>query len=198
MVTADARRTPSFVLFLKPDYFGDTQASPGGAAWNHGTIAPEINTTWLGLVGPGVRSLGVDRATWADESDIRPTVLFLAGLSDRYRHDGRVLVEAFDAGALGASYQVLAVAYKRIDAPLGDLAMKTLAAATVALAGSSAGDAGFREYAARAAALEADRDRLAAQMAALLEGAAFKGSAIDPGAAEGLVEQSNALLGRNV
>ena len=29
-------------------------------AWVHGNIAPEINRTWLGIVGPGVKKLGVE------------------------------------------------------------------------------------------------------------------------------------------
>ena len=29
-------------------------------AWNHGYYAPEVNNTWLGLVGPGVKHLGID------------------------------------------------------------------------------------------------------------------------------------------
>src|SRR5439155_12078882 len=29
-------------------------------AWNHGDYAPEIDTTWLGLAGPGVAVKGLD------------------------------------------------------------------------------------------------------------------------------------------
>src|SRR5439155_475595 len=31
--------------------------------------------------------------TWVDETDIRPTLLYLAGLKDDYEHDGRVISE---------------------------------------------------------------------------------------------------------
>ena len=34
-----------------------------GFAWNHGYYAPEIDNTWLGLVGPGVAHKGVDGFT---------------------------------------------------------------------------------------------------------------------------------------
>src|SRR5204863_2070364 len=70
MLTSDSARNPTFTLFAKPDYFvcatgfgcapTDSQVIVNpGFAWNHGDVAPEINTTWLGIVGPGVRHLGV-------------------------------------------------------------------------------------------------------------------------------------------
>ena len=40
-----------------------------GFAYNHGTLAPDITTTWLGMVGPGIQNLGVDSATWSDHTD---------------------------------------------------------------------------------------------------------------------------------
>src|SRR5207245_5690598 len=63
-------------------------------AWNHGDIGTDITTTWLGLVGPGVRNLGVKNDIWTDHSDIRPTLLALAGLQDDYAHSGRPITEA--------------------------------------------------------------------------------------------------------
>src|SRR5262249_4266740 len=134
-VNADPNRTPSFTVFPKPDYFlasgtsdscgagttpdnSATQCSSinNGFAWNHGYYAPEIVSTWLGMVGPGVAHKGVDGlgptqgpssadgansnpqlvtaltnpGTWADHTDIRPTILALAGLKDDYVTDGRV------------------------------------------------------------------------------------------------------------
>ena len=123
MVNADPARTPTFTMFAKPDYFVSTGAancsSPcvsvnPGFAWNHGDYAPEIDTTWLGLVGPGVAHLGVDgngpadgpssagpdsgqgtipgsgtTGTWTDHTDVRPTLLYLTGLRDDYVPDGR-------------------------------------------------------------------------------------------------------------
>ena len=76
MVTADKFRTPTFVLFGDPNYFfltfGGTSLD-SGFAWNHGGVAPEINTTFLGMVGPGVKADGVD----ADPAD--GTYTFLEG-----------------------------------------------------------------------------------------------------------------------
>jgi hypothetical protein len=40
--------------------------------WNHGDLHPDINVTWLGLVGPGVRQEGIDPTTWCDHTDTRP------------------------------------------------------------------------------------------------------------------------------
>ena len=56
-------------------------------------MSPDINTTWLGMVGPGVQQLGVDSNVWSDHTDIRPTMMTLLGLKDDYSHDGRVLAE---------------------------------------------------------------------------------------------------------
>ena len=105
MVTGDPQRTPTFVMFGNPDYYFQTSGTPDfvenpGFAWNHGGVDPKINTTWLGMVGPGVEHRGIDDATWSDHTDIRPTMLLLAGLTDDYAHDGRVLVENLSDGAL--------------------------------------------------------------------------------------------------
>ncbi|HYS34056.1 MAG TPA: hypothetical protein VEO01_00265, partial [Pseudonocardiaceae bacterium] len=73
MQTADPRRTPTFTAFANPDYFlfagAPNCASPCVAvnpafAWNHGDFSPDINVTWLGMAGPGIRHLGVDRSVW--------------------------------------------------------------------------------------------------------------------------------------
>ena len=70
MQTFDPLRTPSFIMFANDDYFvtGSTACATSttpatscvtqqqGFAWNHGDVQPQITTTWLGMVGPGVRS----------------------------------------------------------------------------------------------------------------------------------------------
>ena len=125
MVNADPARTPTFALFAKPDYYlynGGTSCSGPcvsintGFAWDHGAYAAEINTNYVGFVGPGVKNLGLDgtsaadgpnsagpdsgqrvaansgtKGTWVDETDIRPTLIYLTGLKDDYEHDGRVI-----------------------------------------------------------------------------------------------------------
>jgi hypothetical protein len=52
------------------------------------------------MVGPGVMPLGTFGGVFSDETDIRPTILALAGLKDDYQHDGRVLFEALDDEAV--------------------------------------------------------------------------------------------------
>ena len=73
-----------------------------GYAWDHGDYAAEINTNYVGFAGPGVKTLGLDGSPanagpnsagpdsgqtvavnsgttgpWTDETDIRPTELYL-------------------------------------------------------------------------------------------------------------------------
>jgi hypothetical protein len=84
MVTGDPKRTPSAVLFGNTDFWLEndpticgtsvTLCEPaGGDAWNHGTVGSQINTTWLGMAGPGVARLGVDNAVWSDHTSIHAT-----------------------------------------------------------------------------------------------------------------------------
>ena len=146
MITSDQNRTPNFILFANPDYFLTTSspATPCTAtpscftqtrnfAWNHGDFQKDITQTWLGLAGPGIRAQGQTGAIFSDHTDIRPTMMSLAGLSDDYAHDGRVLFEVLSPNALPPSVRSnqdlltrLATAYKQINAPLGRLGLKTL------------------------------------------------------------------------
>src|SRR5262249_9103860 len=78
-VNADPNRTPSFTVFPNSDVFfssGTSDSCPAGTtattaaancnplnpgfSWNHGYYAPEVDTTWLGLVGPDVAHKGLD------------------------------------------------------------------------------------------------------------------------------------------
>ncbi len=67
-------------------------------AWNHGGIQPEIATTWLGMVGPGVRNTATT-STWADHTDIQPTMLALVGLKNTYVPRRTRPITEFDAGS---------------------------------------------------------------------------------------------------
>src|SRR5207253_11193826 len=107
MVNSDPKRTPSFTMFGNPDFFfqignvckanssdpGVTECVNPGFAWNHGDVQDEIANTWLGIVGPGVQSNGIDSATWTDHVDVRPTMNAILGLADDYVNDGRVITE---------------------------------------------------------------------------------------------------------
>ena len=211
MITADPARTPTFTMFADPDYFlfagAPNCSSPcvteqPGFAWNHGTVAPEINTTWLGLVGPGVQNKGVDNDTWSDHTDIRPTMLTLLGLKDDYAHAGRVLVEDLFDWAVPQSLRAhretlirLAQVYKQIDAAVGQLGLASLVVSTKALeSGSALDDTVYTRLENQLTSITSSRDALAAQMSALLEGAAFNGQSINEQQAKQLINQGQALL----
>jgi hypothetical protein len=200
MVTGDPQRTPTFVMFGDPDYFfqlsGPAVQENPGFAWNHGGTNPEITTTWLGLVGPGVKKSGVDDSTWSDHTDIRPTMLALLGLQDDYAHDGRVLSEEIKQAAvpdsmLADGFKRLARAYKQIQAPVGTLGMTTLAVSTVALSGD---DATYARLENQLRLLTAQRNALAATIVQQLEGAEFQGVALGDPSVASLVRQANALI----
>jgi hypothetical protein len=155
-------------------------------------------TTWLGIVGPGVRSRGVDGDTWSDHTDIRPTILSLTGLTDDYAHDGRVLVETLKGDALPDEvergiYRKLAVAYKEITAPVGELGLASLAISTTALAGD---DETYANLETLLADFTSRRDALAARMIQALENAAFSGQEIDESSANDLIDQAHHLLSK--
>jgi hypothetical protein len=191
-------------MFGNPDYYFQTSGTPDfvenpGFAWNHGGLDHKVNTTWLGMVGPGVERHGIDEATWSDHTDIRPTMLLLAGLTDDYAHDGRALVENLSARALpkalggesALAFRVLAAAYKQINAPVGQLGLDTLAASTAALAGD---DATYAAVESQLSTLTTKRDALAAKIIQQLEDAEFNGKPVDPLSTLGLVAQAEELL----
>ena len=211
MITGDPKRTGTFALFANPAFWlssGPTKCGTscvsepsGGDAWNHGTVAPEINTTWLGLVGPGVMAAGVNNAIWSDHTDIQPTMMALLGLSDDYTPDGVVLGDAIGPQArprgMRANYRTLdqlGQVYTQLEAAVGEFGLATLMASTQALASNSAGDSTYTRIETKLQVLGAARDALAAQMQTLLIGAEFGGMPINPKIAKKLIAQGDALL----
>jgi hypothetical protein len=209
LITADPARTPTFIMFANPNYFlfagAPNCTSPCVTlnprfAWNHGTVSPEITTTWLGMVGPGVNDKGTDGTTWSDHTDIRATMLLLLGLKDDYPHQGRVLIEELTNGVIPQALQnsgqfiPLAQILKQIDAPVGQLALASLVVSTRALESNDAGDATYNQLENQLVSFTNQRDDLAAQMLALLEGAEFNGQTIDQQQAQQLISQAQALL----
>jgi hypothetical protein len=210
MVTADPARTPTFTMFADPNYFLFAGApncnSPcvteqPGFAWNHGDVQPDITTTWLGMVGPGVDQTGIDSTTWSDHTDIRPTMLMLLGLKDDYSHDGRALTEDLDGWAVPASakragsFIPLAQMYERINAPVGELGLATLKVSTTALeSGNATDDSTYTNLENQLIAITSARDALAGQIIALLEGAAFNGQTISQSQAQQLITQGQTLI----
>ena len=206
MITSDPARTPTFTWFADPNYFffhGGTGCGPGcvsvgpGFAWNHGDIQPEIVTTWLGLVGPGVRNDGTTGNVWSDHTDVRPTILSLTGLQDDYATQGRVLFEVLHEDALRVSLrqhrgtlQDLAEVYKQLNAAVGQFGMTTLMVSTRAIEGD---DSTYSSLENQLQALGTQRDAVAGQMSAMLNAAAG-GQAIDENQAKDLITQGQALL----
>jgi hypothetical protein len=211
MITADPARTPTVTLFAKPDYYlfsgppncGSPCISINAAfAWTHGTHHGEITTTWLGLVGPGVRAQGLDDEVWSDHTDIRPTMLALLGLGDDYRSDGRVLVEDLERRAVPHGMRPhtgliieLASVYKQLNAGVGEFALDTLEVSNRALkSGSSSDDSTYARLEAALMDLGNRRDALAGEMIAVLDAAAFEGQHINVHHARRLIERGRALL----
>ena len=206
MVTGDPQRTPTFVMFGNPDWFfllsgADAQEDPG-FVWNHGGIQPEIVTTFLGMVGPGVKHNGIDDDVWSDHTDIRPTMLLLTGLHDDYVSDGRALSEELHLWALPDAVEdgrdefvELARAYKKINAPNADLGRTTLRISTRALASGSPGsDTTYIALENQLSNITFLRDTLASQMVALLDGAEFHGKHIEESKASDLRSEAEGLL----
>jgi hypothetical protein len=210
MLTGDPARTPTLAMFANPSYWvlgGTLQCGTTCTrvnpfeAWNHGDLQPQITTTWMGMVGPGVSHLGQTSTIWSDHTDTRPTMLALLGLHDDYTEQGRVLEEMLRPGARppaasGPDYTQLALVYKQIEAPLGNFAAFTLQASTRALASDTPGDAGYRQIENRLSQLATQRDAIGAEMIAALDGAAFHDEKIDHALAEQLEDRGNALIAR--
>jgi hypothetical protein len=172
-----------------------------GFAWDHGDYAAEINTNYAGFAGPGVRHLGLDGSPpaagpssagadsgqitavqehlagpWTDEVDIRPTLLYLAGLRDDYEHDGRVITQVLshpNHALTGHGVTALGACYKQLNASVGKFGAYTLEAATSAIESTSPGDSGYLGVDKALRKLEVARDRLALRIKGELEAAAF-------------------------
>jgi hypothetical protein len=192
--------------FLTPGAATCTTAAPcvsqnTGFAYNHGDYAAEIDTNFLGLAGPGVKHLGLDGSgpsagpssagpdsgqitvpgehtagTWVDEADIRPTLIYLAGLKDDYEHDGRVITQvlAHPNHALRAPFlNSLGACYKQLNSSVGKFGTDTLIAATRAIESNSPGDSAYLRTDEALRKIDVARDHLALQIKAELEAAAF-------------------------
>jgi hypothetical protein len=224
----DPNREPTFTLFGNPNFFFETLApltniTPfvgTGFAWNHGDTQREIARTFVGIVGPGVRHLGVTDPDdlFTDHVDVRPTMMSLLGLKDDYVHDGRVILELLDRNFLPhnlwdgddrkdkddkrkdkdkdafSDLLELGQVYKQIDAPFGDLAQSTLKISTYALQSDTKGDAAYMELEGKINGWTAERDALVAKIRPMLDAAEFNGVSIDDKDADKLIRQSKELL----
>jgi len=176
-------------------------------AYNHGDYAAEINTNWTGFVGPGVANLGVDgpqpadgpssagadsgqvtvpgsntTGTWVDETDIRPTIMYLTGLTDDYQHDGRVITQILadpNSALSNPGVAQLGACYKQLNSSVGQFGTDTLIASTAALESNSPGDTTYTHIEHRLRTLNSARDNLAATIKSELEAAAFSNAPVN-------------------
>jgi hypothetical protein len=205
---ADPAREPTFTLFGNPNFFFEgtsptTSTVGAGFAWNHGDIQPEIARTFIGIAGPGVKTLGVTQPAdfFTDHVDLRPTMMYLTGLTDDYQHDGRVILELLDPEILGKTLHAhsntllqLGQIYKQINAPFGALAENTLTVSTFALQSNSNGDVTYNNLESKIASWTASRDALTAQIKPMLESAEFNGQAINEQQGKQIISQGQTLL----
>ena len=214
IVTGDPKRTPTVTLFANPEFWVQNDPTicgtgidfcqpPGTDAWNHGTVGSQINTTWLGMVGPDVARLGVDASVWSDHTSIQPTMLALLRLRDDYAPDGRVLGEIIKPSARPAGMQAnfgalvrLGKVYTQLEAAVGAFGLDTLKASTRALASVSPGDSTYASIENQLIRLGQQRDAVTAKMRRLLLGAAFKGKTVSAGQAAALIKRGDQLLGK--
>ncbi|MBV8445129.1 MAG: hypothetical protein JOZ92_04355, partial [Candidatus Dormibacteraeota bacterium] len=146
---------------------------------------------------------GVDSSTWADETDVRPTLMALTGLSDDYVSDGRVLFEDVSRSLLPPAYgdpgrrdtlADLEYAYKQINADVGAFGVATLEASTKALESTSAGDHTYWDIENALATLGAKRDALARNIAEALYDLEFHQQPIANDTAADWTARANALI----
>jgi hypothetical protein len=204
MPTNDPLRTPTYSIFPMPDYFFSTSGNNvqfnNGFAYDHGYYSPNINITWTSMVGPGVVNNQVDgpgpaggneaqdpnstrtvpqasgNGTWVEETDIRPTMLYLTGLKDDYESDGHVITQALTPDRMTPALQAtaaLAKGYDQVNSSVGQFATDTLIADSGALmTGSSSDDTAYEETQAALQQLADDRDTAVARMKQVLNDAA--------------------------
>jgi hypothetical protein len=200
--TSDPLRTPTYTLFPKGDYFfstsGPNVSINSSFAYDHGYYSPNIDNTWVAMAGPGVAVRGVDGpqpadgnqahdpeanntvpeaskvGTWVEEASIRPTMLYLLGLTDDYQTDGHVITQALSSvpASLAATAE-LAAGYDQVNSSVGQFGTDTLIADTKALAsGSASNDSAFTSEQSILQGIANDRDSAAAKIKQTLADAA--------------------------
>lgn len=197
-----AARQPSVTLFGNANTWWNSSGTSTAftanphAHWVHGTISPDINTTWLSAVGPGIQAQ--QTGVFIDHVDAAPTLDWLLGWPVPSYMDGRILYEVLDPRALPASItanptriEQLAMAYKEINAPLGAFARAALLRSTQTAL--HAGTTQAQQEDQQLAALVARRNALAPQLQAAVNGAA-QGTPVSAVTADNLLQQVRALM----
>ena len=199
-----------------------------GFAWDHGDYAAEINTNWAGFAGPGVQNLGLDGSaadagpsssgansgqttvpgsgttgTWLDETDMRPTLMYLTGLRDDYVHDGRVVSEILQSpnAALSATgVAALGACYKQINSSVGVFGTDTLMASTSGIESTSQSDRTYAQSEQNLVSLDQLRDSVAGHIKGSLDAAAFSNTPVshsdmDASQCDSLLQSAGNLAG---
>jgi arylsulfatase A-like enzyme len=212
MVTVSPARTPSLTMFGDDNYFfftgkggacvnqSDCVSEETGFAWNHGDFQKDITRSWAGMVGPGVKQLGRHDSVFSDHTDLRPTMMALLGLRDDYVHDGRVLAEWVEQRALPSgirqrqeNFVELAAIYKQLNAPLGELGRASLVYANRSITDT---DKVYTRYLDKIGDITEERNRLANDIKAVLDAAAFHNDAVDEGSENDLGRRARNLIDR--
>ena len=164
-IAAGDPRTPTYAAFPASDSYFNRGPCASCGRWNHGTIDPDINDIWLGIVGAGVRP-GKLTAAFTDHPDIVATARYALGIAAAPDQDGVPILPAL---AKASSPELLAAreAYKQLTAPFGALGTAILKLSTAGVRGGA--DARAKAD-ARIADLVTRRDALAAELRPPLEG----------------------------
>ena len=163
-IAAGDARTPTYAAFPDADFYFNRGPCTTCGRWNHGTIHPDINDIWLGLVGAGVRPGPLTAFT--DHPDIVATARSVLGIAPSADLDGVPILPALGTPA---SNELLAArdAYKQLMAPFGSLGRAILRISTEGVRGGadsrSKADARITDLAAR-------RDAVAAELRAAIDG----------------------------
>jgi hypothetical protein len=175
-VTRNPDGTPKSISFSSGcntfPSIGDATCTNNGFIWLHGNYAPDVDNTWAGIVGPGVKHVGVDSSTFTDHADLRPTLMTLLCLKDSYSYEGRAILEDLQDSALPSSiaanrddWTALGQAYKQVNAPLGSFGKAAISLSTTAIKSE---DRKYERIENGLSRLTSDRDALATEIQAQL------------------------------
>jgi hypothetical protein len=209
-----------------PAGLGGCVTQSTGFAWDHGDYAAEVDTNYVAFVGPGVKQLGVDGPAadqgpnsagpnsgltvvtddhlpgpWVDEADIRPTIMYLTGLEDKYTYDGRVISQILtnpNRALRAPGVTPLGACYKQLNSSVGQFGAATVAADTKALESTTSGDSLYQRVDGQLRVLEVSRDQLSEQLKTELQAAAFQDRSISGvgrqiAACEGLIRAARSV-----
>jgi len=139
-----------------------------------------------------------------DETDLRPTLMYLTGLKDDYEQDGRVVTEILTSpnhALAGPGVAALGACYKQLNSSVGQFGAYTLDASTAAVESSTTGDSEYKTVNAALTGIDRLRDGLALRVKAELNAAAFGDQPVfaagaQTGACQGIISAAKALAHR--